>query len=427
MPKRSLKPPDKAEAVSAPLVGPPHASLRTISEVVVLFTSVLLLAALGLGVQSVLSPFVAIAALVYLLYPLRKQELPRRLMVLGVIVFVLWFLYTILGILTPFLLSFLLAYILNPLVSRLERHHVPRWLSSLIIVIVMLGIVVLVALFGMPVVIQQFQGILNGLALIANDFAEMLRSGAIFGFLARYGIPVEKAQEVISQQLSPRLESILKTLFEAIFGFLTSLSSVALHIVNIIIVPFLVFYLLKDFPLVTHRFSMLVPRTRRGRFLQLWETVDHLMGKYFRGAVTVAIIQGAIATVGLWIIGVDYALILGIMTGLLDFIPYVGLLTSLVVASIVAIFSGGAVAAKIVAVVVLFLSQKVLEASVLGPRIIGHQVGLHPVLLILSLLVFGFFLGFVGLLIAVPATALVIALVKEWEQSSRIRRQAEGA
>ena len=425
MAKRSLHRPEPAQAAAAlPTVPAPS---KNITEVILLVTALLLLAALGMGVQSILSPFAVTAALIYLLYPLRKHDLPRRLMVLGVVLFSVWFFYTILGILLPFLLAFLIAYIMNPLVARLEQRHVPRWLSSLIVVILMLAIVVGIVLFGMPVIIQQFEGIINGLASIANDFADLLKSGTIFAFLARYGIPVEKAQEVIGQQISPRIESVLKTLFEAIFGFLTSLSSVALHVVNVIIIPFLVFYLLKDFPLITYRFSMLVPRTKRERYLKVSGTVDRLMGKYFRGAVTVAIIQGTIASIGLWIIGVDYALILGIMTGLLDFIPYVGLLTSLVVASIVALFSGGAVAAKIVAVIVLFLSQKILEASVLGPKIVGDQVGLHPVLLILSLLVFGFFLGFVGLLIAVPATALTIALVKEWEQDSRSRRQAESA
>jgi predicted PurR-regulated permease PerM len=129
----------------------------------------------------------------------------------------------------------------------------------------------------------------------------------------------------------------------------------------------------------------------------------------------VAIIQGTIAAIGLWIIGVKYALVLGIMTGILDFIPYVGLITSLVVSCIVALFSGDPVLVKIAAVVILYLAQKLLEATVLGPKIIGTQVGVHPVLLILCLLVFGYFLGFVGLLIAVPATALILAALNEWE------------
>jgi predicted PurR-regulated permease PerM len=103
------------------------------------------------------------------------------------------------------------------------------------------------------------------------------------------------------------------------------------------------------------------------------------------------------------------------MTAALDFVPYVGLAVSLVVASIVALLSGGAVGTRVLIVVVMYLAQKVFEAAVLGPKILGTHVGLHPVILILSLLVFGYFLGFVGLLIAVPATALLIAGVKEWE------------
>ncbi len=103
------------------------------------------------------------------------------------------------------------------------------------------------------------------------------------------------------------------------------------------------------------------------------------------------------------------------MTGVLNFIPYIGLVTSLVVASIVALFSGEPVLTKVLAVVILYLSQKLLEATVLGPKIIGPQVGLHPVLLILCLLLFGYFLGFVGLLIAVPATALLLSALEAWE------------
>ncbi len=117
--------------------------------------------------------------------------------------------------------------------------------------------------------------------------------------------------------------------------------------------------------------------------------------------------------------GVRYPLVLGIMTGVLDFVPYVGLITSLVVSCVVAVFSGEPLALKVIAVIVMFLSQKVLEATVLAPKIVGSHVGLHPVLLILCLFVFGYFLGFIGLLIAVPATALLIAGVKEWEMARK--------
>jgi len=394
---------------------------HTRTETLLLIAGLLLLLAFGYSINSVLSPFVFAGALIFLLYPIRHTPVAGRMLRLTVILFVFWFFYSILPLLTPFIIAFLLAYMLDPLITRLEQRRVPRWASSLVVVLLLIGIVVGAMIFIMPVVIQQFEGIIDAVTRIVNDFAEKVKSGEIFTALSRFGIPVERSQEFISTQISPRLESILKTLFEGIFGFVSGFSTVVLQLVNIVIIPFLLFYILKDLPTFLKWCTSILPPSRRENLLDLGRRVDVLIGRYLRGAVLVAIIQGIISGVALWIIGVNYALVLGIMTGLLDLIPYVGLLTSLIVSSIVAIFSGGAVVSKVAAIVVVFLSQKLLEATVLGPKIIGSQVGLHPVLLILCLLVFGFFLGFVGMLIAVPATALIIVGFKEWEKS---RRQA---
>jgi len=383
----------------------------------VLVVGLVLLFALGYAVQPILSPFVLAGGLVYLLYPLRLHPLVRRIMFLAVFLFALWFFYSILHLLAPFLIAFLISYILNPVVARLDTKGFPRWASSLITVVLLIGSVVAVMLFVVPLAIQQFNSILARVTGIAQDFSIFLQSGKIFDFLASYGVPVDKARQMISEQITPRLENLLTNLFGGVFGFLTGVSSLALQLINAIIIPFLVFYLLMDFPAITHQFLMFVPKEHRQRVEGLGRMVDRLMGRYFRGAITVAFLQGTISALGLWMIGVQYALVLGIMTGILNFIPYVGLITSLVVSSMVALLSGDPVLVKVIGVVILYLSQKLLEATVLGPRIIGGQVGLHPVLLILCLLVFGFFLGFVGLLIAVPATALIIASVKEWEAS----------
>lgn len=395
----------------------PSDNSRSLAETVVLVTGVLLLAVLGYTVSPIISPFLLIGAVVYLLYPLRHLPLHGRLMWLSVFVFALWFVYSILGLLAPFILSFVLAYILNPAVTRLERNGVPRWLCSLAVVLVLIGIVVLVILFVLPQTAQQFRGILAGVNIIATEFSEVLKSGRIFDVLAEYGLPVERARELIGEQLSPGLENVLTSLFEGVFGFVTGISSLVLQLINAVIIPFLVFYILMDFPLITGRFINFFPPARRQRAREISTKIDLLLGRYIRGAIIVAIIQGTLSALVLWFIGVKYALVLGIMTGILNFIPYVGLITSLVVSSIVALFSGDPVLVKVFGVVILYLSQKILEATILGPKIIGSQVGLHPVLLILCLLVFGYFLGFVGLLIAVPATALIIAGVREWEEA----------
>ncbi len=399
---------DESEAVARDL---------TVPEVFVLVTALLLLVALGRAVEQILSPFVLIGALLFILYPLRHNRLVSRLTVLGSVFFALWFFYSILGRLTPFIVAFLLAYLLNPVVSFLERKGVPRWSSSLAAILLMVGGVLLLLLFAMPVVIQQFNDILAAIGHMVQDFADLLRSGKIFDFLAGYGLPVEKARDVISRDISPRLETLLTALFGGVFGFLTGVSDVVLQLVNAVIVPVLLFYILMDYPHIMDRLVQLVPVHRREAALAFGRRVDNLMGRYFRGAITVAIIQGTISSIGLWLIGVRYPVALGIITGLLTLVPFFGIIVSLVVSTIVAALSPTPVLWRVLAVIAMFLSQNLLETTVLSPKIVGRQVGLHPVALLLALLVFGFFLGFIGLLIAVPTTSLLLTIWKDWEAS----------
>jgi predicted PurR-regulated permease PerM len=396
---------------ATPPAVPPTDSWHTIPLVIALA----LLVALGYAVIPVLSPFVLLGGILYILYPLRDKPVPRRMMVFATLLFLLWFTYSIIGILAPFIVSFLIAYLINPFVSALERKSLPRWASSLLAVVLFLGFTVLAILFVIPPAISEFESILYSTRVLAQDFVTLIESGAVLEFLSAYGIPVERAREMINEQLLPRLEGILTALFEGLLTLVTSISSLAMHVINIIIVPFLVFYLLMDFPDIVTRAYSLVPASRKEAVANAAKLADDVLGKYFRGAIIVAVIQGTISATALWLIGVRYPLVLGIMTGLLNFIPYVGLITSLVVSSIVALFSGGLVGTKVAAVIVLYLSQKLLEATVLGPKIVGSKVGLHPVLLILCLLVFGHFLGLVGMLIAVPVTALINVSIREWE------------
>ena len=417
MPRRGDRNPAQTRTRNGTGGVPPAA--RTGAETVLLAAGVLLIGLLSFAVYPSLSPFVILTGLLFLLYPLRREQVPNRLLWLGVFLFAVWFFSAIIGVLAPFLIAFFLAYILNPLVVVLERRRVPRWLSTLLILLLLVGAVVAFGLFIVPVAMEQFQALGAGAGTLAGDASRAIESGALVRYLERFGVTGEKAKEVLAQNLTPKLEEMLTRLFAGLFDVVSSVSSVAHQLLNIIIVPFVLFYLLMDFPLVLHRCAMLVPKKSRSRFVELATRADELMGKYFRGAILVAVIQGTISGVVLWLAGVEYAIVLGLMTAALDFIPYVGLAVSLLVASIVALFSGGAVGTKVLVVVIMYLSQKVFEAAVLGPKILGKHVGLHPVLLILSLLVFGYFMGFLGLLIAVPVTALLIAGVKEWESARK--------
>ena len=376
---------------------------------------VLALIAIGITVQSVMSPFVIAAVVVFLLYPWRSHTLIGRVITLTLLLVALWVFVSLFGILVPFLLAYLLAYLLNPLVTRLASRGIPRWAGSLLLVVAFIGAFTGAMIYLFPVVLVQFEGILNVIRSLVSQVTAWLDSGAFATALESVGLPADSARQMLTTELVPRLEEVFKSVIDGVLGLLSGVTEIALQIVNVVIIPFLVFYLLKDFPHIGERFYRFFSRARQAQVRDLVGRIDDVLGRYIRGAVAVALIQGVLSATVLWMIGVRYALVLGLMTSVLNFIPYVGLMISLVVASLVALVSGGPVASKVIGVVVLYLGQKLLEATVLSPKIIGPQVGLHPVVLILSLMVFGYFLGFIGLLIAVPATALLLMVWEGWE------------
>jgi predicted PurR-regulated permease PerM len=399
----------------------PLNQIAGISDIAVISIAGLALIAVGFSVHSILSPFVVVAAVVYLLYPFRSRVFVYRVIIVSLALLALWGFNAVFSLIVPFLIAYVLAYLLDPLVTRFAAHRLPRWIGSLVIVLGIVGLIVAAVLFVAPVIGPQIEALLNGVKALVELTITWLSSDEPLRLFARLGIPPDRARDLVSTGIVPRLEGILSALVNGVLGILTGVSSIAMQLLNVVIIPFVLFFLLKDFPDIGKGFVGMFPESSRPRVHAFVTMVDEVMGRYVRGAVFVALIQGTIATIVLWLIGVSSPLVLGIMTGLLDFIPYIGLVTSLIVASLVALFSGDPVGTKVLGVVILYLSQKLLEATVLGPKIIGSQVGLHPVVLILSLLVFGYFLGFMGLLVAVPVTALLLVVIQRHKTQGLFR------
>ncbi len=366
-----------------------------------------------------LSPFVVFGAFFFLLYPFRQNVYIMRLIWLGVTLFAIWLLISLIGVLIPFLIAFLFAYILNPLVNRLEQKNIPRWLSSVVIILISMTVITVFFILAMPVVIYQFRGMIDNASIFINSGINEIQKGTLYDALSKFGIPVESLRASLERELPGRIEIILRSLLEGAFNFISNISAIVTQLLNIIIIPVIAFYLLKDFPVMLNNFNAIFPENRRETIVGYFRKIDEVLSDYLRGAIIVAIIQGSVSAIVLSILGVKYSLVIGIMTGLLDFIPYVGLVISLCVAVIAAMFSGDPVTGKIIGVIILYLSQKIFENTILAPKIIGEKVGLHPVLLIISLFIFGHFLGFVGLLIAVPATAVAVMFVKLLRDSKR--------
>lgn len=407
MEDKTMNSPDSSKSLLAPA--------ERSYDTALLVGAVVLFALLVYAVLPILSPFVVVGAILFLLFPLRHSSRIRSLMWLSVTFFVLWFIYSLGTVLLPFIIAFLLAYLMNPFVTRIEALRVPRWLGALFVMIVLLGSLVIGLVLVTPVAIVQFSGILERASVIVSDLVDIVKQGKLFEGLERYGLPVDRLREILTAQVTPKLEDILRTLLGGAFGVFSSLTQIVTGIINAIVIPFLVFYLLKDYPAIIQRARRLVPAQRRESVVRHAGKIDALFGRYLRGALTVALIHGILTSFLLGIFGISYPLVLGLIAGFLSLIPYFGLFTSLALSLIVALFSGEPVVMKIIFVLLTFGFLQILEFSVLSPAILGKQIGLHPVLLIFSLIVFGYFLGFVGLLIAVPSMALLVMMLKEWE------------
>jgi predicted PurR-regulated permease PerM len=173
----------------------------------------------------------------------------------------------------------------------------------------------------------------------------------------------------------------------------------------------LTFYLLRDWDRLTRSAATLVPEARRARVVGFAVECDRMISRYLRGQLTVAIAMGVITGVGLWIARFPYAGTLGLIVGVFSVVPYLGLVLSLIPAIFIALVSGS-VLISLLKVAVVYGASQLLEASVISPRIVGESVGLHPVFVLLALSLGGFFFGFVGLLLGVPAAAIGKLLVE---------------
>ncbi|MEP0823836.1 MAG: AI-2E family transporter [Ignavibacterium sp.] len=384
-------------------------------EIALLVGAVLLLMVLIYTIQTVVSPFVAVGAILFLLFPLRHYALARNLMWLSVILFGLWFVSAVSSILAPFAVSLVIAYLLNPVVSRLEGWKIPRWVSSLVLILLVVAVIVLILFFVLPIAVTQFEALLDALSGIFAEFRDWLWSSRMATALERYGVSAEELRTTVSKELVPRFEDILRNLLQGILTVMSSLSRFVTQILYVIMVPFLTFYLLTDFPKITHRFLMLIPGRNRDRVGEYLREADEIIGRYLRGALLVAFLQGVMVTLLFTLFGIKYSLLLGIMAALLDLVPYFGLILTMILSGLVAALSDPPVLSKVLSAVFSVGILHLLEVTLLSPRIVGSRVGLHPLLIILALLVFASFLGFVGLLIAIPVTALLILGVREWE------------
>lgn len=376
-----------------------------------------ILLVLGYTVRDVFSPIVLFVLFLVATYPFRREAIVRHLILVAAVVFLFWFAIEVSGAVLPFVVAAVLSFIFAPLVEWLEKNKVPRPVSIISILLILLGLLAAVSVVVLPMVFQQFQNFLTTIPTLATELSNSLNNLVNRGFLGF--VPENQGlQQAVINEISSRIEDVTRAIPNGILNFVSQAASALTKMLNLILVPFLSFYIMKDFELIKYRVKMIFPRRHRELVSDLYAIVDRTLGSYLRGALTVAFINSIVISLLMSVWGVKYPLVIGLISGTLDMIPYFGVIISTTVAVLIALF-GDNPGFQVIMVLCSFLGMNLAETAILYPKIIGSKIGVHPVLLILALLIFGYFMGFLGLLIAVPTTAILIAFRKYYERNLR--------
>ncbi|MDD7973174.1 AI-2E family transporter [Roseinatronobacter alkalisoli] len=303
-------------------------------------------------------------------------------------------------VLLPFVTGAAIAYFLNPLVLRLMAAGVPRVLAVAGLMCLALGAVVLAGLLIIPAVVAQ----LVQLSETAPDLLQQAQT-----FLTRYFPDLE---DTLKTSLAAMGDAIRERGAGLAQGVLRGVSGVVSAVIFLLITPVVAFYLLLDWPRVMRGADDLLPRQHAPTLRQIGQDVDRAIAGFVRGQVTVCLILAAYYATALGLVGLQFGLAIGVVAGLISFIPYIGAIVGGVLAIGVALWQFWGEPGMIAAVVAIFAVGQVLEGNILVPRIVGNSVRLHPVWLLFAVSAFGSMFGFTGMLIAVPVAAAIGVLVR---------------
>ncbi|MEW5771626.1 MAG: AI-2E family transporter [Pseudomonadota bacterium] len=335
------------------------------------------------------------------------QPLPyRTALTVAVVLAGAWLLYLLSPILAPFLLAAALAYLCDPLVDRLEARRLNRTLATTLVLAGLVLVFVLLALILAPLFQAQARLFMQQIPLLAEWAGDTL----LPWFAATFGVDLVRDQAEILAWLRAhvselsRLTPYLPKLADsglAVLGFLA----------NLLLVPVVLFYLLRDWDRAVAHLAEWLPERLRPRVEGFAREIDAVLSQFVRGQVLVILVMAVFYSLALWLVGLDYALAVGLVSGILVFVPYLGVVVGVLLGSLAAWAQFGGLAGLLPVWGVFALGQ-LLEGMAVTPWLVGEKVGLHPVAVIFALMAFGQLLGFVGVLIAIPAAAISLVALR---------------
>ncbi|MDE2260194.1 MAG: AI-2E family transporter [Betaproteobacteria bacterium] len=313
-----------------------------------------------------------------------------------------WLIYTLSTILMPFVLAALLAYVCHPLARRLTRPWFPPALAALLVLLILTGIGAAFGVLVLPMLYYELNQVLAKLPAVLSNVRDVSAPylQQALGIDLRNNL--DQLRDMLQQNIGNTGAALQKLLRSASEGGALVISL----LITLLLVPVVLFYLLKDWDRLMVNLLEAVPSRHRLLAISLAQEVDTVLGQFLRGQLVVMAVMASIYAIGLHLIGLQSGVAIGIMTGLLVFIPYVGVFTGFVLAMLAAMIQGPG-ADLLLPVLAVFATGHILEGTLITPRLVGERIGLHPVMVIFALLAFGKLLGFFGVVIALPTSAVL--------------------
>jgi predicted PurR-regulated permease PerM len=335
----------------------------------------------------------------------------QKWLALALVVSLGWLLTLLTPILTPFLVAALLAYLFDPLINRLQQHKVPRTIAVALVLAGLTLLLVMLLLLLVPMLehqivwlVKQFPYYLDVIQLQLPIWAERLGvDPALFNIAALKQLVLENLGKTVAKSGGMAM---------ALFTSVTSSGmAIVAWLANVLLIPVVLFYLLRDWDVLLARIDEFLPRAYQPLVKQLATESDQVLGGFLRGQLSVMLALALIYSLGLWLAGLKLALLIGVLAGLVSFVPYLGFIVGIIAASVAMLLQSHELMALIPVLIVFGVGQ-MLESMLLTPWLVGDRIGLHPVAVIFAVMAGGQLFGFVGVLLALPIAAVLAVLLR---------------
>ncbi|WP_353276064.1 AI-2E family transporter [Wolbachia endosymbiont (group A) of Pipizella viduata] len=333
----------------------------------------------------------------------------RHITICFILLFIIGMLFLMRPMIFPCLMSIVIAYLFNPLVVKFEKYRIPRSCSVIFIILVLLIAFILVITFVLPIIYVQITSILNFLV----SKVPSLKLKVIPSVLEFLNIKIEDSLfDHLSKNLAENYSDYVSYFINALdiaSNFIIQVLSSSFSLIHtvslMVITPVVFFYILRDWPLIIEKANKLIPVSYREKVANYFSKVDFIISNYLKGQVNVCIVMMVFYSVSLSIIGLKHSIVIGILSGILTFIPYVGPLLYTIIGFLSAItqFSEWF---KSAAVLLLFGVGQLIDSNILVPLLIGKKVHIHPTVIILGITICASYFGFTGILLFIPIIAM---------------------